>query len=255
MNPTTERMSSTEKALTLLMAFTPHNNPMGTLELSTKLGIHKSTVSRLLHLLTDMGFLHQNPETKKYILGRAALEIGNAGLRSLNNEIVTIAQPYLNRLCEEVGESTALEVVSGSNVVLAYHCEGRGHIRFSFQLGEHVPIHVAVGAKAILAHSTPEFVDRCLKGTLKKFTEKTIVSKTQYRKLLSEVRKTGLAYDHGERYEDTRAIAAPILNHDGIAVAAVIIAGSAFRLTLRFFAEVEKTLKKTAADISHKLFS
>ena len=247
-------MSSTEKALNILMAFTPYNHQLGTLELSKKLGIHKSTVSRLLHLLTANGFLQQNPDTKKYMLGRAAAEIGNAVIRSLNIEIVTIAQPYLNELSDTVGESVALEIVSGTNVVLAYHNEGRGHIRFSFQLGEQVPIHVAAGAKAILAHSAPEFVDLCLKRKLYRFTANTIVSKKQYRELLMQVRRTGIAYDNGERYEDTKAIAAPILNHDGIAVAAVVIAGPAFRLSSHFMADVVASLKRTAKKISQRLF-
>lgn len=247
-------MSSTEKALNILMAFTPHNHSLGTLELSKKLGIHKSTVSRLLHLLADNGFLQQNPETKKYMLGRAAAQIGSAVLRSLNNEIVAIAQPYLNELSDAVGESVALEVVSGTNVILAYHSEGRGHIRFSFQLGEQVPIHVAAGAKTILAHSTPEFVDLCLKRKLNRYTENTIVSKKLYRELLDEVRLSGVAYDNGERYEDTKAIAAPILNHEGIAAAAVVIAGPAFRLTPEFFSDVATPLKQTAEDISQRMF-
>lgn len=246
-------MSSTEKALAILMTFTPHNQPMSTVDLSKKLGIHKSTISRLLHLLKDNGFLHQNPETKKYFLGRAAAEIGNAALRSLSNEIVATAQPCLNELCETVGESVALEVVAGTEVVLAHHCEGRGHIRYSFQLGEQVPLHVAAGAKTILAHRPPEFVDRCLSGKLNRFTRNTIVSKARYKRLLDEVRRTGLAYDNGERYEDTRAIAAPILDQEGVALAAVVIAGPAFRLTEAFLAEVIEPLKKTAAKISRRL--
>jgi DNA-binding IclR family transcriptional regulator len=237
-----------------MMAFTPRNHPMGTLELSKQLGIHKSTVSRLLNLLAANGFLDKDPETKKYTLGRAAAEIGNAVHRSLNNEIVNIAQPYLRDLCETVGESVALEVVSGTNVVLAYHSEGRRHIRFSFQLGEQVPLHVAAGAKTILAHSPPELVDRCLQGKLNRYTDNTIVSKRRYRRMLADVRNTGLAYDRGERYEDTRAVAAPILNHDGIAVAAVVIAGPAFRLTSQFLDGVTAPLKQTAAAIAHRLF-
>lgn len=251
--PTT-KLSSTEKALAILMAFTPHNHPMGTLELSQKLGIHKSTVSRLLHMLSDNGFLQQNRDTRKYTLGRAVAEIGNAALRSLNHEMVTIAQPYLNALCEAVGESVALEAVSGADVLLAYHCEGQRHIRFSFQLGERVPLHVAAGAKTILANSPPEFLEHCLKGRLNRFTANTIVSKKQFRQLLEEVRQTGLAYDRGERYEDTRAIGAPILNHDGVATAAVVIAGPAFRLTPEFLKKLEAPLQQTASEISQRLF-
>lgn len=250
----TENMSSTEKALSILMAFTPNDHPMGTLELSRKLGIHKSTVSRLLHLLADNGFLYQHPETRKYSLGRAAAQIGNALIRSLNNELVTIAQPYLNELCERVGESTALEVVNGTNVILSYHCEGPSHIRFTFQLGERVPLHVAAGAKSILAFSPPDFVDRCLKVKLKRYTKNTIISKVAFKKQLLDIRKTGLAYDYGERYEDTRAIAAPILNHEGFAVAAVVIAGPAFRMTSRFLEHAAAPIKSAVDNISQRLF-
>ena len=95
MKPKATPLSSTEKALKILKAFAPHNHEMGTLELSNKLGIHKSTVSRLLHLLTANDFLQQNSDTKKYLLGRAVAEIGNAVFKSLDSAIVGIAQPYL----------------------------------------------------------------------------------------------------------------------------------------------------------------
>jgi len=247
-------MSSTEKALSILMAFTPHNHPMGTLELSKKLGIHKSTVSRMLHLLANNGFVQQNADTKKYNLGQAAAQIGNAAIRSLKHEMITIAQPYLNKLCDTVGESVALEVVTGTHVVLAHHSEGQGHIRFSFQLGEQVPIHVAAGAKAILAHCPTDFVDQCVTGKFERFTPNTIMSKTQYRELLDQVRESGVAYDKGERYEDTNAIAAPVLNPEGVAVAAVVIAGPAFRLTEQFMKDANQPLKQTAAEIARRLF-
>ena len=254
MNHKTGNLSSTEKALNILMAFAPDNHEMGTLELSKKLAIHKSTVSRLLHLLADHGFLQQNPETKKYFLGRTAAEIGNAATQSLKSAIVSIAQPYLSDLCARVHESVALEALSGSQVVLSGHVEGQRHIRFSFQLGEQVPINVAAGAKAILAFSDKDLVDRFLKKKFVRFTPNTIVSKKEYREVLEEVKRTGIAFDRGERYEDSHAVATPIFNHEGTPVAAVVIAGPAFRLTPDYLADVIEPLKKTAAEISQRLF-
>jgi IclR family KDG regulon transcriptional repressor len=254
MNLHSNTLSSTEKALKILMAFSPRNQEMGTIELSRKLGFHKSTVSRLLQTLTAHGFLQQNLETKKYLLGRSAAEIGNAVINSLNNALVTIAGPYLFELSEQVSESVALEQLSGTNVILASHVEGRRHIRFSFLLGEQLPINVAAGAKAILAYCPPEFVDTCLKKKFVRFNERTIVSKKQFRELLKQVRKTQIAFDKGERYEDTFAIATPIFNHESMPVAAVVIAGPAFRMTPQFLNDTVAPLKKTAAEISQRLF-
>jgi DNA-binding IclR family transcriptional regulator len=250
--PTT--LSSTEKALKILLAFAPYNHEMGTLELSKKLGIHKSTVSRLLRLLAAHGFLQQNPDTKKYALGRSVVEIGNAAAKSLSHTIVGIAHPYLNYLSETVGESVALEVLAGTDIILAGHVEGQKHIRFTFNQGEVVAINVAAGAKAILAFCEPELVNQCLKKKFVRYTKNTIVSKREYRALLETIRETGISYDKGERYEDSYAIAAPIFNSEKTPIAAVVIAGPAFRMTDQFLKEAIIPLEKTAREISNRLF-
>lgn len=237
-----------------MLTFTPNNQEIGTLELSKRLAIHKSTVSRLLHLLTDYGFLQQNADTKKYKLGRSVAEIGNAVIKSLNNSIVNIAYPFLQELSDIVGESVALEMLSGTDVILACHVEGQHHIRFSFTLGEKVPTNVAAGAKSILAFCEPDIVNECLKKPFVRFNSDTIVSKKRYREVLEEVKRSGFSYDRGERYADTHAIATPVFNHEGTPVAAVVIAGPAFRMTPELLDNIFVPLKKTAAEISQRLY-
>ncbi len=246
--------SSAEKALNILLAFTPFNNEMGTTELSIKLGLHKSTTSRLIKLLVATHFLQQNPQTKKYMLGKSAQKIGNATARSFDSRFLAIAQPCLTELSQQTGESIALEMLSGTNVVLALHVEGPSHIRFNFQQGELVPINVAAGAKIILAHSDQELLEFCLQQEFERFNDNTIISKDQYRKLLQEIKKTDIAYDRGERYQDTHAMAVPIYNSDGPPKAAVVIAGPAFRLNEQFLKSVVSSLRQTAEKISRLLF-
>ena len=246
--------SSAEKALNILLAFAPYNNEMGTTELSVKLGMHKSTTSRLIKLLVATNFLQQNPMTKKYMLGRSAQKIGFATTRSLDSRLLAIAQPCLTELSQQTGESVALELLAGTNVVLAMHVEGPSHIRFNFQQGEQLPINVAAGAKVILSHSSPEFLEICLQQKFERFNDNTIVSKDVYRRLLQEIRQTGIAYDRGERYQDTHAIAVPIANSEGPPRVAVVIAGPAFRLNDQFLKSVVIPLRQTADKISKLLF-
>ena len=104
-----------------------------------------------------------------------------------------------------------------------------------------------------LAFCPPELVDDCLKKKFVRFNDRTIVSKKQYRELLKEVRETGIAYDNGERYEDAFAIATPIFNYEKLPVAAVVIAGPAFRMTPLFIEEIVEPLKRTALEISRRL--
>jgi len=246
--------TSAEKALNILLAFTPFNAEMGTTELSLKLGLHKSTTSRLIKLLVATHFLQQNPLTKKYMLGSSAVKIGSATTKSLDSKLLAVAQPCLTELSRQLGESVALEMLAGTKVVLALHVEGPSHIRFNFQQGEQVPINVAAGAKVILSHSDPTLLELCLEQEFERFNENTIVSKDEYRKLLQKIKQTGIAYDHGERYKDTHAMATPILGLGGAPKAAVVIAGPAFRLTDQFLQAAVAPLKATAEKISSQLF-
>lgn len=247
--------SSAEKALNILMAFTPNNNEIGTTDLSKKLGLHKSTTSRLIKLLVATKFLQQNPLTRKYLLGSSALQIGHAVTRSVDSKLLAVAQPCLAELSQLLGESVAMEMLSGTNIVLALHVEGPSHVRFNFQQGEHVPINVAAGAKVILSQSDSTLVEICLKQEFQKFNENTIISKDEYRKLLSKIKKTGIAYDKGERYLNTHAMATPIYNMEGITKAAVVIAGPAHRLNDSFLKSAVAPLRETAEKISQLLFS
>lgn len=247
--------SSAEKALNLLLAFSSSAREMGTTELSVKLGMHKSTTSRLIKTLVAANFLQQNPATRKYLLGMSAYRIGYAATRSLDSRLLSIAQPYLYELAQRTGESVALELLSGTNVILATHVEGPSHLRFNFQQGEIVPINVAAGAKVILAHSDPDFLESCLQREFERFNERTIVSKKKYRQLLKQVKDDGISYDRGERYADIHAMAVAV-HYGGITPkAAVIIAGPASRLTDSFLRSAARPLKETAGKISELLFS
>jgi len=247
--------SSVEKALSILLEFSSLNCELGTNELSTRLGIHKSTASRLIRLLAANNFLQQNPLTKKYLLGQSAKKLGNAATRSINSRLIAIAQPCLTELSQVTGESIALEMLSGVNITLAWHVEGPGHIRFNFQQGEVVPINVAAGAKVILSHYDQEFLDIFLQQQhFKKFNKNTIVDVATYRKLLKEIKRPGIAYDLGERYLDSNAMAVPIYAPKGPPKAAVVIAGPAFRLDEKFFELVLPHLREAANKISKALF-
>jgi DNA-binding IclR family transcriptional regulator len=247
--------SSAEKVLKLLMAFSNSELEMGTTELSVKLGMHKSTTSRLIKTLVSGGFLQQNPSTRKYLLGMSAYKMGYAATRTLNTRLLAVAHPYLYSLAQQTGESVAMEMVSGINIILASQVEGPSHLRFNFQQGEVVPINVAAGAKAILAHSSSDFRETCLQGEFKRFNQRTIVSKQKYRELLQQIKAAGVSYDRGERYADIYAMAVPILLADGSPKAAVVIAGPASRLTDAFLGSAESPLRESAAKISELLHS
>ncbi len=248
------KFNAIEKALMILMALTPHNQEMGTLELSEKLGFNKGTVSRTLLILTRHGFLNQNPRTRKYKLGHAVLNLGLAVSRSLKNDMVQIAKPYVDNLRDEVQDSVILEVLSGKYTVMAYIAEGPRRIRLAGSIGDMLPVHAAAGAKAILAYYPTEVIDNLLGENLPGLTRHTITDPAVLKKQLIEIRKQGIAFDVEEHDLDITAVAAPIFDREEQAVAAVVVAGPSKRISRKTDSALAIQLKKTALKISKQLY-
>jgi DNA-binding IclR family transcriptional regulator len=227
---------------------------MGTLGLSNKLGIHKSTISRLCSVLTYYGLLQQDPLTKKYRLGKTSSDMGRAVSKSLTNHLVKVAQPLMDQLRDSVGESVSLEALTGDSVILVNESHGPLPVSVAFSTGSRVPIHVSSGAKAILAFSSPEVVDRLISKKLKRFTPNTITDRKAFKRHLEKIRSKGVSIDRGEYSEDLVSIGSPIFDHTGKVIASISVCSPTFRMTKRKESKMISLIKETAAVISERLF-
>lgn len=250
-NSTSHR--SLEKALAILLSFSPYNQEAGTLELSEKSGFHKSTVSRLLHVLETYGFVQQNPQSKKFTLGPSIVELGGAVKQSLSSHLVRCAIPYLDRLRNILGETVVLEVASPRNTIIGYVAEGTGPIRLKESVGGRHWYHAAAGAKAILAFSSPEFKERLLKEKMVRCTANTITDRKILERDLERTRRRGFAFDDEERNAGIRAFGCPIFDPERRPVAAAVLAGSSQNITWDKRSRFIPELKNTAAQISARV--
>ena len=247
-------VSSAEKALRILLALSSKNQEKGNLELSDELGFSSSTVNRLLRVLESLGFARQNPDNKRYTLGSSAADLGRAVNRNISSQLVGIAQPYVDTLRDLTGETAGLELMSGMQAILIYESKGPNPVSVSFSVGDRLPVHVAAGAKAILAFSPPGIVDRFLNGKLTRLTPHSITNVNILKRQLEEARKEGIAFDYGELNVDVAALGAPVFDHEKRPIAAVVVAAPAFRMNKAFESKVIPILKDTAAHISSRLF-
>ena len=245
---------SVQKALQILLAFVPHNNDMGTSEISARLGLHKSTVSRLLNVLTSYGFLQHDAKTRKFRFGISAAKISTAIKQSLGEQLVGIAQPHLDGLRNEIGETVALEVWVRNATIMAYRAEALRLRRvYLLRPGDRVDVHVSAGARVILAFLAPHAVDHILKGPFKRYTENTIVDPSTLKEKIRKARDAGFAISKGERNPDSNIVAVPIFDYEKKPVAAISLFTNTEELPKLLEADIVLKLKKTAALISAKL--
>jgi len=247
--------TAAEKVLKVLMAFTPTNDPMGTLEISELLGIHRSSVSRILITLKKYGFVQQDKKSKRYSLGRSIVEIANALQKSYKSRLVTLAIPHLMALRNSLQESVAFEMLSDKGVFMAYRIRGTQPVNVSFDYGEMAAVNANAAAKAILAFSNEEVVNRVL-GTnerLPRYTPKTITDRQVLYEQFKQIRKQGVSFDHEEYNESIHAIAAPVFDEDKSCIAGVSVLVPTMRVDVIKSRDTIAVLKDTVSKISEAM--
>ena len=251
----TPKFSSIEKALEVLMAFTRSDHEMGTVELGQELGLHFSTVSRILQTLKQKGFLQHNEKTRKFSLGPSTFELGRSIFRFLSGDILQIAMPYLTDLRHEVGETVVLEMLSGNDLIVMYKAEGKRSFSVGPNVGDKVPPNISPGAKVIMAFSDDDTINGLLDREMRQNTPNTITDKKTIKGLFPGIRKQGFAVSKEEMSIGINAIGAPIFDHHNKPFAAIVITGLSSRIPVSPVDQrITEALKKTTQDISAQLF-
>lgn len=208
--------------------------PIGLVELSNRLALHKSTVHRLLLSLICMGYVSQDEENGKYMLTFKLVELSGKILSRV--DILSTVRPIIEELANGCRETVhfvqrrGTEVFYLDKVAPLYPQESA--IRMASQIGLSRPIYCSAVGKAILA----EMADNEIKyiwdnSFIEKKTENTIIEFEELQKELIEIREKGYALDNEENEIGVRCIAACIKNHNGIPNNAFSISAPVGRMT------------------------
>ncbi len=150
------------RSLVILERMARENRAMGVLEISQKVGVHVSTVYRLLSTLAAQGFVEQTAGTDRYLLGIKFFELGMARLRMIDFRSVAI--PFLRRLHERTGETVLLGTLRGTEVMIVETFSRFRGLVFKSEVGLAEPLYCTGVGKALLAHLRPEHQAEILAG-------------------------------------------------------------------------------------------
>jgi DNA-binding IclR family transcriptional regulator len=164
------------------------------------------------------------------------------------DDIVSIAQPALERLRTETGETVAIHWLVGEHRVCLVELASPHPIRMASGVGKSYPLYAGASGKAILAWLPPERVSRVIEEAL----EEKSLSAAQARVLtaqLEEIRKKGFATSVGETVQGAAAIAAAILDSSHTVIGSINITGPANRFNDERRKQTAKPLVAVAARI------
>jgi DNA-binding IclR family transcriptional regulator len=131
--------------------------------------------------------------------------------------------------------------------------DGSEPLRVYAEPGSRVPVYATASGKAMLAYQGPALVERVVAAGMRRLTPLTITGRRQLLRRLAEIRRTGLAINHGERRPDIAAVAAPIFNARGECVAAISISGPVRRFQGDNLDTLKRHVRKAGEEISAKL--
>lgn len=241
-----------DRAVAILDQLSKAPHDLSCVELSEKLGLHKSTVHRLLAVLDSNGLVERRPGGKKYGLGWRVFEMGIVAASRL--DLFDRAKPHVGRLVDLTGETAHFGVLRQGQVVSLVNVESRHTVRTPATVGRHIPLHCTSQGKAILAFLPPEAAQEQLKGCVfTRHTPNTILSQERYIAELALVRKRGYALDNEEFEEGLRCLAAPVRDHSGLVAGALGIAGPSFRVSAARLPDLSRAVMEVAARLSEDL--
>jgi DNA-binding IclR family transcriptional regulator len=240
---------SVERAIAILRSFSIEKPERGVAEIGRELGLHKSTVSRLMTALEQAGLLARDPVSKRYRLGVGL--IGLAAQVVSHMDVREVARPFLRQLAEDCQESVNLVVLDGPQVVnLDQFIPPKRQVKNIGRAGRRMCAHCTAAGKVLLAYLDEEELAHILALGLAKFTSSTITDPAELRQELERVREQGYAAVEEELEKGLNAVAAPIYDHTGQVVAAAGVSGPAYRLRADIFPQLAAQLRQITARIS-----
>ncbi|MFZ0387673.1 MAG: IclR family transcriptional regulator C-terminal domain-containing protein [Solirubrobacteraceae bacterium] len=201
---------------------------LGVVGLAAATRREKTQISRGLKMLLDAGLVERDPESLEYVIGLRILDLaGRAG----HPLLLRRARPICQRLASEAGERVSLAVASRRGVLTVETFAAVAPVQAIDWVGQVLPWSTAAGRVLLMAADDESLEDYLSTDGLAADLQVSTAGALQER--LRAVWRAGYAVTHGQPNAEPTTVAAPIIDGDGLPVAAVVLAGPAERLAAR----------------------
>ncbi|WP_457967513.1 IclR family transcriptional regulator [Arthrobacter sp. D1-29] len=244
-------VQSVDRALQILEILS-RDGHAGVSDIAEEMGVHKSTVFRLLESLVGPEMVQQNTGRGKYQLGFGILRLAASIPARLS--LVREARPILEDLAQQSKETVNLAVLRSGYAVNVDQALGPSSLATYDWVGGLTPLHATSSGKVFLAALPADERRRILDEVgLSARTPCTITDRGVLEKQLLDVARNGYAETREELEIGLNAIAVPVFNHVGAVIGSVSISGPAFRFDTEKQPGLIASLREAGLQISTKM--
>lgn len=242
-----------DRALDVLLCFTADTPALNMTQISERIGIHKSTVHRLLATLERRNFVRRDPDSGIYRLGYRLLQM--AYLSQLNIDLRQIVLPYMHMLNEKYMETIDLAILDNDEVLFLDVIQSPQRVKLASSMGQRLPAFSTASGKALLAYLPEDEALRVLQTTNISFIPNVVPTREAFLEDMRATRERGYSIDCEGLETGIHAVGAPLFRADGKAVASLAIAGPAFRMECGKLQRIGEELLSVCNEINDLLKS
>jgi len=210
-------VQSLARGLAVIRAFDTDHPKMTLTEVAARTQLTRATARRFLHTLVELGYVRT--DGKVFALTAKVLQLGYAYLSGLS--LPQLAQPHLEELSLELGESTSAAVLEGADIAYIARVATRRIMTVGITVGTRFPAYATSMGRVLLAALPPAKLEEYLAAAeVRPLTPRAIGTPEALRAELDTVRAQGWCLLNQELEIGLMSIAAPV--HDGPKVVAAI---------------------------------
>ena len=247
LDTSSNRNGSLEKANRIMLAFSDDEPELGLMELSRRVGISKSTASRFVYTLLQIGLLERVDGGRRFRLSLKVFELGMVALRRCAS--LSDVRPALLRLTQELEETATYGVLIDGQLVFVERADPIGGAA-DIEIGRRYPAMSSAAGRVLLAdrvavRSPVESISFLSMGP-------PLEISPRQRAELGAIGEVGWARDRGEWQPGVASVAAAVLDRTGHTVGALTLVGAAARMARAGSPAVLGMLIRTANEISRR---
>jgi IclR family pca regulon transcriptional regulator len=207
------------KGLAVIQAFNDEDRALTLAEAATRTGLTRAAARRILMTLEDLGFAARHGE-RHFVLTPKVLSLGYAYLTSM--PLWTFAEPVLESLVEELGETCSIAALDGTELVYVLRIPVHRILTQGVTIGSRLPLHCHSAGRVLLSGLNGVQLDAYFaRAQLKAYTDRTITEPAVLRKAVAEAGRKGYAWVSGEMEAHISGLSVPIFQPDGQVLAAL----------------------------------
>jgi DNA-binding IclR family transcriptional regulator len=245
------KVQSVDRTLDVLEALATRRSATGISDVASLVGLHVSTVHRLLATLVDRGYVRQDPDTSRYHLGSRVFTLASAA--DLHLDLRLVARPYLERMMRASGETANLVTSSDTEVIYLDQVASMHLVKMSAAPNMRGPMYCTGTGKAMLAFKDAASIEAVLSSDLRGYTPKTLVTRASVERELEIIRRNGYSIDNEEMEEGVRCVAVPVFDRRHECIGAMSVSGPTTRMTTDRVAKLVPTIRSIADELSRQL--